>query len=244
MEDTELGRRALAYVDEIGRVENCEQLATAMRRAILPLGFTMTACGVVSGPKVAAGNPFYFADWPPDWVTLYQDENFVAIDPMTRWAKVSAQSISISQVCEQLSARDPGRRVVDAGRSLRVTEGLLVPVAADGGSPGLVSVSGERDALQPQERAFLEIVSTSTMRRAVQLDESPAVPKLDPALTKRELDCIALLVRGLGDRDIAAKLGISEPTVRFHLDGARRKTGAISRTHLAALAMWLGLARL
>jgi DNA-binding CsgD family transcriptional regulator len=61
--------------------------------------------------------------------------------------------------------------------------------------------------------------------------------------TQRERDCLALLVRGLTDHDIATHLRISEPTVRFHLNNVRRKLGAISRTHLAALAIWLGLAR-
>jgi DNA-binding CsgD family transcriptional regulator len=62
--------------------------------------------------------------------------------------------------------------------------------------------------------------------------------------TRRERDCIALLVRGLTDHEIATHLRISEPTVRFHLNNVRRKLGAVSRSHLAALAIWLGLARL
>jgi DNA-binding CsgD family transcriptional regulator len=58
----------------------------------------------------------------------------------------------------------------------------------------------------------------------------------------RESDCLALLVRGHTDEEIAADLAITHATVRFHLDGARRKTGARSRTHLAALAVALGAA--
>jgi DNA-binding CsgD family transcriptional regulator len=59
----------------------------------------------------------------------------------------------------------------------------------------------------------------------------------------RETDCLARLVRGLTDEEIAADLAITHATVRFHLDGARRKSGARSRTHLAALAVALGVAR-
>jgi len=59
----------------------------------------------------------------------------------------------------------------------------------------------------------------------------------------RESDCVALLVRGYTDDEIAADLAITHATVRFHLSGARKKARARSRTHLAALAVALGLAQ-
>jgi DNA-binding CsgD family transcriptional regulator len=52
-----------------------------------------------------------------------------------------------------------------------------------------------------------------------------------------------LLVQGLTDQAIATRLAISHATVRFHLDSARRKADARSRTHLAALAVACGAAR-
>jgi DNA-binding CsgD family transcriptional regulator len=67
-------------------------------------------------------------------------------------------------------------------------------------------------------------------------------PATAPAFSPRETDCLARLVRGLTDEEIAADLSITHATVRFHLDGARRKAGARSRTHLAALAVALGVA--
>jgi DNA-binding CsgD family transcriptional regulator len=63
------------------------------------------------------------------------------------------------------------------------------------------------------------------------------------AFSPRETDCVARLVRGYTDVEIAAELAITHATVRFHLEGARRKAGARSRTHLAALAVALGVAR-
>jgi DNA-binding CsgD family transcriptional regulator len=68
------------------------------------------------------------------------------------------------------------------------------------------------------------------------------VIRLAPAFSPRETDCMARLVRGLTDQEIARDLNITHATVRFHLEGARRKAGARSRTHLAALAVALGVA--
>jgi DNA-binding CsgD family transcriptional regulator len=64
------------------------------------------------------------------------------------------------------------------------------------------------------------------------------------ALTRRERQCVLLLVQGATDSEIASELSISYSTVRFHLEHARGKFAARSRAHLAALAVWARLPRL
>jgi DNA-binding CsgD family transcriptional regulator len=55
------------------------------------------------------------------------------------------------------------------------------------------------------------------------------------ALTPREADILACLTEGMSNKAMAAQLGISEPTVKFHLTSLTRKTGTSSRTELLAL---------
>ena len=62
-----------------------------------------------------------------------------------------------------------------------------------------------------------------------------------PALTGRERDCLAFVADGRTDWQIAALLGISEPTVRFHLNNARRKLGAVNRAQAVARFAGRGL---
>ena len=55
-----------------------------------------------------------------------------------------------------------------------------------------------------------------------------------PHLSDRERDCLAFLADGRQDREIADLLGITETTVRFHVDNARRKLGARNRPQAIA----------
>jgi len=60
-------------------------------------------------------------------------------------------------------------------------------------------------------------------------------------LGDRELEVLQLLAAGQRNRAIAAKLHISENTVKFHLRNIFRKVGASSRTEAIAMAHSKGL---
>ncbi len=65
----------------------------------------------------------------------------------------------------------------------------------------------------------------------------------DRRLTQRERDVLELVTAGLRNKEIAARLGITENTVKFHLRNILEKLHAVSRTELATRAMREGLVR-
>lgn len=69
-----------------------------------------------------------------------------------------------------------------------------------------------------------------------------AAVRADPdRLTDRELDVLRLVTAGLRNKEIAARLGISENTVKYHLKNILEKLHAESRTEVAAMAVREGL---
>jgi len=64
---------------------------------------------------------------------------------------------------------------------------------------------------------------------------------LDEPLTPRELEVLALLAEGLANKAIAARLGVSEHTAKFHVNAILGKLGAGSRSEAIVRAARLGL---
>ncbi len=62
----------------------------------------------------------------------------------------------------------------------------------------------------------------------------------DP-LTSRESEVLALLAEGAGNKEIAAKLGLSEHTAKFHVSSILSKLGATTRTEAVTRGYRLGL---
>lgn len=65
--------------------------------------------------------------------------------------------------------------------------------------------------------------------------------ELVEALTRRESEVLQMLAAGLGNKEIAARLGISEHTVKFHVASILGKLGAGSRTEAVSIGVRRGL---
>ncbi|HET6436966.1 MAG TPA: response regulator transcription factor [Anaeromyxobacter sp.] len=70
---------------------------------------------------------------------------------------------------------------------------------------------------------------------------APEVAEEAEPLTPREREVLALLGEGLANKAIAARLGISEHTAKFHVNALLAKLGAESRAEAIVRAARLGL---
>jgi two-component system nitrate/nitrite response regulator NarL len=72
----------------------------------------------------------------------------------------------------------------------------------------------------------------------------PDAPLAAEGLTPREREVLALLAEGLANKAIAARLGISEHTAKFHVNAILGKLGVESRAEAIVRAARLGLVAL
>ena len=93
------------------------------------------------------------------------------------------------------------------------------------------------------------VISPVTTRRlvdhlvAARLRRERPVPDALEVLTEREREVLALVARGCSNREISARLHISELTTKTHVSRLLTKLGLDSRVQAAALAYETGLVR-
>jgi DNA-binding NarL/FixJ family response regulator len=103
----------------------------------------------------------------------------------------------------------------------------------------------------PQLRAMIDTVARgeaaitpATAARIIRHLSSLGTPSEEPLpdrLTARELDVLRLVTAGRHNKEIAAELGISENTTKYHLRNILEKLHAQSRTEVATRALREGL---
>ncbi|MGY4857860.1 response regulator transcription factor [Cryobacterium sp. AP23] len=102
---------------------------------------------------------------------------------------------------------------------------------------GILAVAGGDHALSP-----------AAMNALVDHVALPVTPPSDPAavarfdgLTQREREVVALIVEGLDNADIAARIFVSPFTVKTHANRAMMKSGTQNRAQLVSLAVQAGI---
>jgi DNA-binding NarL/FixJ family response regulator len=96
------------------------------------------------------------------------------------------------------------------------------------------------EAVARGEAAITPATAARILEEFARPDRSAAAHDPD-RLTERESDVLRLVTGGLRNKEIAARLGISENTVKFHLRNILEKLHVQSRTELAARAVRDGL---
>jgi len=150
-------------------------------------------------------------------------------------------AVPLTQVAEELSA---WRAVLvltdDAGEVPRWR-------VSHGGTWGVLSTSATQEELGAAVLALAEGLWVgapgllTAMLRAPFFSDSASADALIEPLTARETEVLQHMAEGLANKQIAAKLGISEHTVKYHLSSLYAKLNASSRTEAVRTGLHLGL---
>lgn len=126
-------------------------------------------------------------------------------------------------------------------------DSVWIHEALTGGATALLPRSatpGEIIAAIEAVAAGLCVLSQEILLRLLAERKAPremASAALVEMLTPREIEVLAMLAEGLGNKEIGRQLNISDNTVKFHLSSIFGKLGASSRTEAVMQGMRHGL---
>ncbi|MCS6843258.1 MAG: response regulator transcription factor [Caldilineales bacterium] len=172
---------------------------------------------------------------------------------------------ALRRLAEVLGTAEPGEAPVGSTGSPTEAELVEAPVVAlvpddeqsaaaalRAGCRGLLLRSADLETLTAAlvaaacgllvvDPALAALLAPQPLAAALPISPPTGTAVLPEALTARELEVLALLAEGLPNKAIARRLGISEHTVKFHVNAIMGKLSAQSRTDAVVRATRLGL---
>jgi two-component system, NarL family, response regulator DevR len=140
------------------------------------------------------------------------------------------------EICGEIREFSPNSRILMFSG---LADGSALVEAAKAGADGFVSKETDNaeiiDAVRRVAEGAAVLGESSAQAMFRHLRRQKPVSKLS-ALSDREREVLALLAEGLTNREIAARLFISEKTVRNHVSGVLRKLDFRHRTEAALFA--------
>ncbi len=172
-----------------------------------------------------------------------------AVDPVSGDTDGGAQpDIIVTEVDSEDGSESP--EISEGNAALVLLTGNVPPQwalrALEGGAGAVLP----RDVLPEELVAALQAVAAgfvvihpdlASVTLSGQSLPSAHQPPQEETLTPREREVLERMAEGLSNKDIAARLSISEHTAKFHIASIMSKLGAESRTEAVTLAIRRGL---
>jgi ATP/maltotriose-dependent transcriptional regulator MalT len=178
-------------------------------------------------------------------LTAFREAERAAGTPLLRAAADLADGVLAASAGEHERARllledavDRYEKCGEPYEAARARLALATSLAAGG-----IPEAARREATAARTR-FLELgaaLDADGARRLLEEIEGPGTAVAE--LTRREREILGLVAEGLTNRQIAARLVISEHTVHRHVTNVLRKLGVPSRTAAAAIAAREGISQ-
>ena len=217
-----------------------DEVMALFRAQAARAGFSITAFGAFVSTEQGPRTIFFFQNWPQDWLDLYARRNFVARDYVVAEARRRTMPFTFREAQSERRPTPGEQEVLDLGAARGWTDGFAVPMHGPGGYFGLVVYVGGDQSLDITRRNELSHVARITVDRCRVLSGFRLPKDTGAGLSERELECMRWISAGKTDAEAAALLKISAATVRFHVDGSRRKLGAKTRAQAVAMLLFQG----
>lgn len=230
-----------AFASRLGECGTIEGVRILFRQAIAAHGYTASACGAFLPTDRGPETHFFFQDWLPDWIELYVSRNFVAADYVVAESRRRISPFTWLEAKAERTLSRAEQDIWDTAAESGWTDGFSVPIHGPGGYFGLVTMAGKQQAMPSALRGELHRLAFLSHERCRDLTGHAPVADPQVVLTHRELECIRWVAAGKTDGEIAALLGMSQTTARTHIDQARRKLGARTRSQAVARLVLNGL---
>lgn len=163
---------------------------------------------------------YYFARYPEDWKTYYGENNLSLCDPTIIWGLTHVGMKRWSEV----PIPDPFG-VLKKGRDFRLNYGVIMSYGPQNARSLLGCAREDREFTDEEINTFHDLlVSAHDSLKDI------------ATLSDQQIEALRLFSQGCDYDEMSARLGISRTTLKYRLNGARKRLGANSNVDAVRIA--------
>ncbi|MEN3951026.1 autoinducer binding domain-containing protein [Iodidimonas sp. SYSU 1G8] len=224
------------------QTRNREDLLTAFRGAMAHIGYETLHYFCYPSPSTRGplADLVQFSMLPTDWIAHYDAEKYEEIDPLGDRVVHTRAPFTWAEAIASLDLSRRQKALMDDIRDAGLWDGITVPVHGPFGQvAGVALARGAAVGVTSEAVHIARVLSIQFHQAYTALEELTEAPV--SALTARERDVLLRLTEGLNNAEAAARMGVTEHSVKFHVQNVCRKLNVNSRVAAVVKAIRLGL---
>lgn len=233
------------FIEDTNAASNSREVFSSFEKIMRDFGYDRICYSLITDHPSLGLNAGHgvMRNYPDDWMKHYVAKGYVEADPVPQFCFVTNRPFTWRHVTQMPCLNETQLKVMNEAEEAKLLSGIAVPIHGIQGElsgVGLASSSGGIDV----DTNLLHLIRTIVLQFHLAYTEKEATENCKfttNPLTKRETEILSWAAEGKSDMDISEILGISYPTVRFHLNNAYKKLGANERVFAVTKAIRHGL---
>jgi DNA-binding CsgD family transcriptional regulator len=220
-----------------------EELLEGFSKAMLSLDFDRVHYFGFPNPltRGPSADVVVFTMLPEDWFAHYDAERYEEIDPLAEHTVHSRLPFQWEEITASMELTRRQKQLLGEIREALMFDGVTVPIHGPFGQVnGVCFMRSKARGVSPSDVHIGRVLSVQFHQAYTAIEDDGDTVSGSP-LTARERDVLLRLVEGLNNTRTAERLGISEHSVKFHVQNVCKKLGVNSRIAAVVKAIRLGL---
>lgn len=211
------------FIQAVEVAQKREDFLAALQQLTRELGFEWCAYLDTYGRDVRG-----ISDYPAPWINHYLSQDLSVIDPVVRTAKEVGKPFAWSVDQMPIRVSKVQTSFMGEAADFGIRSGVSIPIPSGFRHTAMLTLASSREAPEAQHIINQDITRDAAiyLHAFAKVRAHTFLDGPDFRLSPQETKVLAWCKRGFVAADIAELMGLKEPSVRFHMQGARRKLGA------------------
>ncbi len=229
------------FVERLNTGHAEENFLAAFVDFIAEYGFTSAASVIAPNPGSFTSDNLAISTRPRIWVEEYLNCELLTCDLILDAAAKFDHPFAWFGETDINCVPTQTVQIIPNGPDHNICDGFVVPIFGLSGKTGLVSIAGARIHLDSIARSRLTLAAMYLHQRLSSLRHAKSDANRNVALTAREIEMLKWIASGKSDWQIGRILNISQKTVNYHVENAKRKYGVATRIQAVVTALREGV---
>jgi DNA-binding CsgD family transcriptional regulator len=231
------------FIQETNAAQTSEAVFLLYQKALRSIGYDRICYSLITDHpslNLKAGHGV-MRNYSEDWMKHYVENNYEKIDPVPKYCFSTNKPFTWDEVTA-LDLDDNQRKVMLEAEEAKLFDGVAIPLYGVNGEIAGVGMASSSGGVEMNKDLLCIIRALSFQFHFAYTEKEAKAESLeDVRLTDREREILLWAAEGKSDPAIAEIIGVSYPTVRYHLNNVYKKLDANERTFAVVKAIRHGL---
>ncbi|MCB9988282.1 MAG: LuxR family transcriptional regulator [Rhodospirillales bacterium] len=232
------------FIEKSNKASNAEEAFHLFSQTLSEMGFDRVVYSLLTDHfslQKKAGHGIAY-NYPDDWMKYYAEKGYDTEDPVPKQAFKSSRPFSWEGLTKTSELTALEQKVMNEAEEAGLKNGVGIPLYGAHSEIAGVGLASSTGGIDIDQNTLCKLRAISSQFHMIYSDFLTVETSVSNVrLTPREREILLWVSEGKSDPVISEIIGISIPTVRFHLNNIYQKLQANERTFAVVKALHLGL---